>query len=63
MIYQIILFVQTTCTTVFDGAEHDAAIPKFFKIKPEFISLQKPKKSKKPSKNHIPPSKKILKIF
>ena len=60
----IILFVQTTCTTVFDGAEHDPAIPKFFRINPEFISLQRPKNQKKNlKKSHYPLQKKILKIF
>jgi len=61
--YLIILFVQITCTTVFDGAEHDAAIPKFFQINPEFISLQKPKNIKKTLKNHITPFKKNSKNF
>ena len=54
---------KTTCTTVFEGAEHDAAILKFFRINPEFISLQKQKNQKKHSKNHNTPIKKILKIF
>ncbi len=55
--------MQTTCTTVFDYAEHDAAIPKFFRINPEFISLKNQKKSKKTLKNHITPFKKNSKNF
>ena len=55
--------MQTTCTTVFDGAEHDAAIPKFFRINPEFISLQKQKNQKNTQKITLPLIKKILKIF
>ena len=52
--------MQTTCTTVFDGAEHDAAIPKIFLINPEFISLQKPKNQKKnPQKITLPLQKKF----